>query len=127
MVEWTGSSHRWRNAVRIRRLHQLHVVICLFLTIVPTAFGVIVIESIEFGFDGYYKRARWAPLQLLVVSEDEHDSFVGELEVEVTNLLSGETIQTYSTPVTLTRTDRRRYTLHVFQTRNFDQDDGTHC
>ena len=115
MVEWTGSSHRWRNAVRIRRLHQLHVVICLFLTIVPTAFGVIVIESIEFGFDGYYKRARWAPLQLLVVSEDEHDSFVGELEVEVTNLLSGETIQTYSTPVTLTRTDRRRYTLHVFQ------------
>lgn len=115
MVEWTGSNHRWRNAIRIRRLRKLHVVICLFLTIVPSAFGVIVIESIEFGFDGYYKRARWAPLQLLVVSEDEHDSFIGELEVEVTNLLSGETIQTYSTPITLTRTDRRRYTLHVFQ------------
>ena len=115
MVEWTGSSHKWRNAVRTTKLCRLHVIICLFLTTAPSAFGVIAIESIEFGFDGYYKRGRWAPLQLLVVSENEHDSFVGKLEVEVTNLLSGETLQTYSTPVTLTRTDRRRYTLHVFQ------------
>ena len=115
MEEWTNSSHKWRNAVRITKPCKLYVIICLFLTTVPSAFGVIAIESIEFGFDGYYKRGRWAPLQLLVVSENEHDSFVGELEVEVTNLLSGETIQNYSTPVTLTRTDRRRYTLHVFQ------------
>ena len=115
MVEWTGISHKWRNAVRIIKPCKLYVIICLVLTTVPSAFGVIAIESIEFGFDGYYKRGRWAPLQLLVVSENEHDSFVGKLEVEVTNLLSGETIQTYSTPVTLTRTDRRRYTLHVFQ------------
>ena len=115
MEEWTNSSHKWRNAVRITKPCKLNVIICLFLTTVPSAFGVIAIESIEFGFDGYYKRGRWAPLQLLVVSENEHDSFVGELEVEVTNLLSGETIQNYSTPVTLTRTDRRRYTLHVFQ------------
>lgn len=115
MVEWTGSSHKWRNAVRTTKLCRLHVIICLFLTTVPSAFGVIAIESIEFGFDGHYKRARWAPLQLLVVSENEHDSFVGKLEVEVVNLFSGAIIQIYSTPVTLTRTDRRRYTLHVFQ------------
>ena len=76
---------------------------------------MIEIESVEFGFDGHYKRGRWAPLEVLVVSESETDSFVGELEVKVTNLFSGATIQTYSTPVSLTRTDRRRYTLHVFQ------------
>ena len=115
MAEWTGSRYKWANAVCITKSCKFIAIICLFLSVIPSVFGVIEIDSIEFGFDGYYKRGRWVPLQLLVVSENEHDSFVGELEVEVTNLFSGAILQTYSTPVSLTRTDRRRYTLHVFQ------------
>ena len=115
MAEWTDNRYKWRITVRATKPCKFIVISCLFLSIIPSAFGIIAIESIEFGFDGYYKRGRWAPLQLLVVSENEHDSFVGELEVEVTNLFSRAIIQTYSTPVTLTRTDRRRHTLHVFQ------------
>lgn len=115
MDEWTVGKHKCGTAVRITKLCKLSVTICLFLSIIPSAFAVIEIESIEFGLDGYYKRGRWAPLQLLVVSENEHDSFLGEIEVEVVNLFSGAIIQTYSTPVTLTRTDRRRHTLHIFQ------------
>ena len=103
------------NAGRLPTIHHLTVTFCLFLLTIPSVFGAIEIESVEFGFDGYYKRGRWAPLQLLVVSENEHESFAGDLELEVTNLFSEAVIQTYSTPVSLTRTDRRRYTLHVFQ------------
>ena len=115
MDEWASGRNKWVSTVRITELYKLIVVICLLLLIVPPVCGVIEVESVEFGFDGYYKRGRWVPLQLLVVSENEQDSFVGELEVEITNLFSGTTIQTYSTPVSLTRTDRQRYTLHVFQ------------
>ncbi|MDE0041290.1 MAG: hypothetical protein OXT74_04590, partial [Candidatus Poribacteria bacterium] len=115
MDDSTSGRCEWGNAVGIAILCKFVVIICLFLSIIPSVFGVIEIESIEFGFDGFYKRGRWVPLQLLVVSENEHDSFVGELEVTVTSLFSGAISQTYSTPVSLTRTDRRRYTLHVFQ------------
>ena len=115
MDDWTSGRYGWANAIRTTILCRFIVIICLFLSIMPSVFGVIEIESIEFGFDGYYKRGRWVPLQLLVMSENEDDSFVGELKVDVTNLLSGTIIQTYATPVSLTRTDRRRYTFHVFQ------------
>ena len=114
-MDESSSRNRRGNADRITQLYKFFVVIFLILAIGTPAFGVIEIESIEFGFEGFYKRGRWVPLQLLVVSENEHDSFVGELEVTVTNLFSATTIQTYSMPVSLTRTDRRRYTLHVFQ------------
>ena len=114
-MDESTSRNRRGGAVRITQLFRFFVVISLILAIGTPAFGVIEIESIEFGFEGFYKRGRWVPLQLLVVSENEHDSFVGELEVTVTNLFSATTIQTYSTPVSLTRTDRRRFNLHVFQ------------
>lgn len=115
MDESTDGRNRWEIATRITAFYKSVTVISLFFSIAPSVFSVIDIESVEFGFDGYYKRGRWVPLKLLVVSENEPDSFVGKLEVEVSSLLSGSVIQTYSTPVTLTRTDRRRVTLHVFQ------------
>lgn len=115
MDESTNGRSRWKIATHITAIYKSVTVISLFFSIAPSVFSIIEIESVELGFDGYYKRGRWAPLRLLVVSENEPDPFVGELEVEVSNLLSGSVIQTYSTPVTLTRTDRRRYTLHVFQ------------
>ena len=88
--------------------------LCLFLTLlaVSCAFGEIEIESIELGFGGIYKRDRWAPLQVTITSQNE--AFRGEINVEVLNLFSDELIQSYATPLTLTRTDRQRRTLYIF-------------
>ena len=85
------------------------------------AFGTIEIESIQFGFEspdkqnGYYKRNRWVPLHVLAVSRGEPETFIGEILVEVNDILSGQRIQTYSTRLTLTSTDRRRRVLYIFQ------------
>lgn len=84
----------------------------LFILFVSSAFSTIEFESVELGFDRIYKRERWAPLQVVVTSRNE--DFNGELSVEVRNIFSGELIQTYTTPLSLTRTDRQRRMLYVF-------------
>ncbi len=84
----------------------------LFILSVSSAFSTIEFESVELGFDRVYKRERWAPLQVVVTSRNE--DFNGELSVEVRNIFSGELIQTYATPFSLTRTDRQRRTIYVF-------------
>lgn len=95
--------------------------LALFLLVSVSAFGTIEIESVQFGFespdkqDGYYKRNRWAPLHVLVVSRDEPERFVGEILVEVNDVLSGQRIQTYSTRLVLMSTDRQRHFLYIFQ------------
>ena len=93
----------------------------LFLLMSVSAFGTIEIESIQFGFaspdkqDGYYKRNRWVPLHVLAVSRDEPEIFIGEILVEVNDVLSGRRIQTYSTRLVLMPTDRQRPVLYIFQ------------
>ena len=84
----------------------------LFILSVSSASSTIKFESVELGFDQVYKRERWAPLQVVVTSRNE--DFNGELSVEVRNIFSGELIQTYVTPLSLTRTDRQRRTIYVF-------------
>ena len=84
----------------------------LFILSVSSAFSTIEFESVELGFDRVYKRERWAPLQVVVTSRNE--DFNGELSVEVRNIFSGKLIQTYVTPLSLTRTDRQRRTIYVF-------------
>ena len=84
----------------------------VFILSVSSAFSTIEFESVELGFDRVYKRERWAPLQIVVTSRNE--DFNGELSVEVRNIFSDELIQTYATPLSLTRTDRQQRTLYVF-------------
>ena len=83
-----------------------------FILSVSSASSIIEFESVELGFDRVYKRERWAPLQVVVTSRNE--DFNGEISVEVRNIFSGELIQTYATPLSLTRTDRQRRVIHVF-------------
>ena len=83
-----------------------------FILSVSSAFATIEFESVELGFDQVYKRERWAPLRVIVTSRNE--AFNGEINVEVSNIFSGELIQTYATPLSLTRTDRQRRLIHVF-------------
>ncbi len=83
-----------------------------FILSVSSAFAAIEFESVELGFDRVYKRERWAPLQVVVTSHNE--AFNGEINVEVRNIFSGELIQTYAIPLSLTRTDRQRRVIHIF-------------
>ena len=88
------------------------IIVLFFILSVSSAFATIEFESVELGFDRVYKRERWAPLQVVVKSHNE--DFNGEINVEVRNIFSGELIQTYATPLSLTRTDRQRRVIHVF-------------
>ena len=88
------------------------IVVLFFILSVSSAFSAIEFESVELGFDQVYKRERWAPLQVVVTSRNE--DFDGEISVEVRNIFSGELIQTYATPLSLTRSDRQRRMIYVF-------------
>ena len=88
------------------------IIVLFFILFVSSAFATIEFESVELGFDRIYKRERWAPLQVVVTSHNE--DFNGEISVEVRNIFSGELIQTYATPLSLTRTDRQRRLIHIF-------------
>ncbi len=88
------------------------IVTLFFVLSVSSTFSAIEFESVELGFDKVYKRERWAPLQVVVTSRNE--DFNGEIRVEVRNIFSDEQIQTYATPLSLTRTDRQRRTIHIF-------------
>ena len=88
------------------------IVALFFFLSASSAFSTIKFESVELGFDQVYKRERWTPLQVVVASRNE--AFNGEINVEVRNIFSGELIQTYVTPFSLTRTDRQRRLIHLF-------------
>jgi len=88
------------------------IIVLFFILSVSSAFSAIEFESVELGFDKVYKRERWAPLQVVVTSYNE--DFNGEIRVEVRNIFSDELIQTYATPLSLTRTDRQRRVIHIF-------------
>ena len=88
------------------------IVTLFFILSVSSAFSAIEFESVELGFDKVYKRERWAPLRVIVTSRNE--DFNGEIRVEVRNIFSDELIQTYAIPLSLTRTDRQRRTIHIF-------------
>ena len=88
------------------------IVALFFILSASSAFSTIEFESVELGFDQLYKRERWAPLRVIVTSRNE--AFNGEINVEVRNIFSGELIQTYVIPLSLTRTDRQRRLIHIF-------------
>jgi len=130
MQEWTNNRKERSGTIRITsqaegltrshcKLHStfysLAFTVSLLLSAMPSVFGAIEVKSIEFGFGGHYKRSRWVPLHVLVVSENEPTEFIGEIVVKVSNAFSGAAVQTYSTPFSLTRTDRQRRVLYIFQ------------
>ena len=88
------------------------IIALFFILSVSPTFATIEFESVELGFDQVYKRERWAPLQVVATSRNE--DFDGEIKVELRNIFSGELIQTYFTPLSLTRTDRQRRVMHIF-------------
>lgn len=88
------------------------IVALFFILSISSTFATVEFESVELGFDRVYKRERWAPLQVVVTSHNE--DFDGEIRVEVRNIFSDKQVQTYTTPLSLTRTDRQRRTIHVF-------------
>lgn len=88
------------------------IIALFFIFSIPSAFATVEFESVELGFNRIYKRERWAPLQVVATSHNEE--FNGEVRVEVRNIFSGELIQTYATPLSLTRADRQRRIIHVF-------------
>ena len=99
-------------SVSILHLSRLYLSPLLTILSVSVACAAIEIESAELGFGGTHKRDRWSPLQVTVASQNE--AFRGEIHTDVHNTASGELIQSYSTPLSLTRTDRKRHMLYIF-------------
>ncbi len=93
-------------------LSRLYLIPFLLIVSVSAACAAIEIESVELGLNGTHKRDRWSPLQVTVTSQNE--SFSGQVSTDIHNASSGKLIQSYSTPLSLTRTDRQRKTLYIF-------------
>ncbi|MCZ6676055.1 MAG: hypothetical protein O7E52_02270 [Candidatus Poribacteria bacterium] len=100
------------NLVSLIHFHVSYLLLVSLLGMIAPAFGAIEIETTELGFDRIYKRDRWVPLQVVITSQNE--AFDGEIRVEVRSIFSGELIQAYSTPLSLTRADRQRRTIYLF-------------
>ena len=97
----------------VRFRPNLSIGLALFILLsTSAAYGAIAVESATLGFEGIYKRNRWTPLEVGITSQGE--AFEGELRVEVRNLFSGTLVQTYVTPLALTRTDRQRRVVYLF-------------
>ena len=96
----------------ILHLSRLFLIPILIILSAPAARGAIEIESVELGLSGTHKRDRWSPLQVTVTSQNE--AFIGEISTDVHIASSGKLIQSYSTPLSLTRTDRKRKNLYIF-------------
>ena len=98
--------------VPILNLSRLYLIPFLIILTVSAACAAIEVESVELGFSGTHKRDRWSPLQVTVTSQNE--AFRGEIYTDIYSASSGKLIQSYSTPLSLTRTDRQRRILYVF-------------
>ena len=93
-------------------LYRLYLIPFLIILSVSAACAAIEVESVELGFNGTHKRDRWSPLQVTVTSQNQ--AFRGEIYTDIHNASSGKLIQSYSTPLSLTRTDRQRRILYIF-------------
>ena len=96
----------------ILHFSRLNLIPFLIILTVSAACAAIEVESVELGFSGTYKRDRWSPLQITVTSQNE--AFRGEIYTDIHNASTGKLIQSYSTSLNLTRTDRQRKILYIF-------------
>ena len=86
-------------------------------SISPT-FSEIVFEDVSLGFNDGYKERKWAPLNIIIRSQNEPNTFTGKLTVEVRNLNSDEPIYQYATPLQLSKTDRKHKKLYIYCPKN---------
>ena len=91
----------------VRSLQALALLSLLILIQAPVTLRAMEFENVTFGFNGKYKAATWAPLDITVRSQNE--PFVGELRVEVRNAFSDALLQTHAAPF-----HRRRRQLYVY-------------
>ncbi|MBM3236050.1 hypothetical protein FJZ31_07090 [Candidatus Poribacteria bacterium] len=88
----------------------LFLVIGLFVCEIGHATDAITISQIHLGFNNYYKRNAWVPLQLRL--ENDEEEFNGKIEVEIKNIFAGIT-QKYSKPLPLPRKALRNLYFYV--------------
>ncbi|MYF55983.1 hypothetical protein F4225_09590, partial [Candidatus Poribacteria bacterium] len=93
---------------------QATTILLLLLIAVSPTFSEIVFEDVSLGFNDGYKKRKWAPLNITVRSQNEPNTFTGELIVEVRNLNSDEPIYQYATPLQLSKTDRKHKRLYIY-------------
>lgn len=92
-----------------------HILTYFFLFFMTTSvFCAVDIENITLGYNNKYKAGKWVPFSALVHSQNELITFSGEIIVQVKKLISDDTFFRYSTPIQLSKTDRKIVRLYVF-------------
>lgn len=93
------------------------ILLLLFIAITPT-FSEIVFEDVSLGFNDGYKTRKWAPLNIVIRSQNEPNIFTGELTVEVRNFNTDEPIYQYAAPLQLSKTDRKHKKFYIYCPQN---------
>ena len=94
------------------------VIVFLAFFVASSAFCAVEIEDVRFGFNNGYKAGKWTPLSVTVRSQNEPNTFNGELAVEVRNFYSDETIYRYAIPLQLSKTDLKHKKLYIYCPKN---------
>lgn len=97
---------------------QSTTILLLFLIAVSPAFSEIAFEDVSLGFNDGYKERKWVPLNIIIRSQNEPNTFTGKLTIEVRNLNSDEPIYQYATPLQLSKTDRKHKKLYIYCPNN---------
>ncbi len=82
------------------------------VSLVTLASADVEIERVSMGWDGFYKRMRWVPVQVTVRSEGE--TFEGNLKIQYLDPYSGKLLWTASQPLELSFKSRRTVRFSPF-------------
>jgi hypothetical protein len=94
------------------------VTVFLAFFVASSAFCAVDIEDVTFGFNDRYKAGKWAPLNVTVRSQNEPNTFNGELAVEVRDVFSDKSIYRYAIPLQLSKTDLKHKKLYIYCPKN---------
>ena len=97
---------------------QSTTILLLFLIAVSPTFSEIVFDDVSLGFNDGYKTGKWAPMNIIVRSQNEPNTFTGKLTVEVRDLNTDTPIYQYATPLQLSKTDRKHKKLYIYCPKN---------
>ncbi len=90
------------------------VIVFLAFFVVSSAFCAVDIEDVRFGFNNGYKAGKWTPLNVTVRSQNEPNTFNGELAVEVRDFSSDKSIYRYAIPLHISKTDLKHKKLYIY-------------
>ncbi len=94
------------------------VTVFLAFFVASSAFCTVDIEDVTFGFNNGYKAGKWAPLSVTVRSQNEPNTFNGELAVEVRDFFSDKSVYRYGIPLQLSKTDLKHKELYIYCPKN---------